>query len=98
MDNAGQPLTDLKMEDFVVSEDGVRQDVSHFKPVNAPVNVIMLLDLSGSTKPKRKAMADAARKIIDALPRSEERRVGEERRTSEATYQTKKKKQHRKEI
>jgi Ca-activated chloride channel family protein len=28
----------------------------------------MLLDLSGSTKSKRKAMADAARKFIDALP------------------------------
>jgi VWFA-related protein len=68
MDNAGQPLTDLKMEDFVVSEDGVKQDVAHFKPVNAPVNVIMLLDMSGSTKPKRKAMAEAARKFIDALP------------------------------
>jgi Ca-activated chloride channel homolog len=68
MDKAGRPLTDLKMEDFVVTEDGVKQDVSHFKPVNAPVNVIMLLDLSGSTKSKRKAMADAARKFIDALP------------------------------
>jgi len=68
MDKEGRPLTDLKMEDFAVSEDGVRQDVSHFKPVNAPVNVIMLLDLSGSTKPKRKAMAAAARKFIDALP------------------------------
>jgi len=68
MDKAGRPLTDLKMEDFVVTEDGVKQDVSHFKPVNAPVNVIMLLDLSGSTKSKRTAMADAARKFIDALP------------------------------
>lgn len=68
MDKTGRPLTDLNREDFVVSEDGVKQDVTHFKPVNAPVNVIMLLDLSGSTKPKRKAMADAARKFIDALP------------------------------
>jgi VWFA-related protein len=68
MDNAGQPLTDLKMEDFAVSEDGVKQDVSHFKPVEAPVNVIMLMDMSGSTKPKRKAMVEAARKFIDALP------------------------------
>ncbi|HEY9435277.1 MAG TPA: VWA domain-containing protein [Blastocatellia bacterium] len=68
MDKGGRPLTELKMEDFVVTEDGVKQDVSHFKPVNAPVNVIMLLDLSGSTKSKRKAMADAARKFIDALP------------------------------
>ncbi|MGH9753549.1 MAG: VWA domain-containing protein [Blastocatellia bacterium] len=68
MDKAGRPLTDLKQEDFAVYEDGVKQDVTHFKPVNAPVNVIMLLDLSASTKPKRKAMATAARKFIDALP------------------------------
>jgi VWFA-related protein len=68
VDRAGQPLTDLKLEDFAVYEDGVKQEVSHFKPVNAPVNVVMLLDLSGSTKSKRKAMADAARRFIDALP------------------------------
>jgi VWFA-related protein len=68
VDKAGQPLTDLKLEDFIVFEDAVKQDVAHFKPVNAPVNVVMLLDLSGSTKSKRKAMVDAARKFIDALP------------------------------
>jgi VWFA-related protein len=68
VDKAGQPLTDLKLEDFVVSEDGVKQDVSHFKPVNAPVNVLMLLDLSGSTQNKRGAMIEAARKFIDTLP------------------------------
>ncbi|MCI0523971.1 MAG: VWA domain-containing protein [Acidobacteria bacterium] len=68
VDRAGQPITDLKQEDFVVYEDGVKQEVTHFKPVNAPVNVVMLLDLSGSTKSKRKGMADAARRFIDALP------------------------------
>src|SRR5262245_3674723 len=68
VDKAGQPLTDLKLEDFVVSEDVVKQDVSHFKPVNAPVNVLMLLDLSGSTQKKRGAMIEAARKFIDTLP------------------------------
>src|SRR5262249_1411789 len=68
VEKAGQPLTELKIEDFVVSEDGVKQDVSHFKPVNAPVNVLMLLDLSGSTQRKRGAMIEAARKFIDTLP------------------------------
>ncbi|MGH9939352.1 MAG: VWA domain-containing protein, partial [Blastocatellia bacterium] len=68
VDKAGQPLTDLKLEDFVVYEDTVKQDVSHFKPVNAPVNVLMLLDLSGSTQKKRGAMMEAARKFIDTLP------------------------------
>ena len=67
-DKAGRPLTDLKLEDFAVYEDGVKQDVTHFKPVNAPVNVLMLLDLSGSTQKKRGAMIEAARKFIDTLP------------------------------
>jgi VWFA-related protein len=61
-------LTDLKLEDFAVYEDDVKQDVTHFKPVNAPVNVLMLLDLSGSTQKKRGVMIDAARKFIDTLP------------------------------
>jgi Ca-activated chloride channel homolog len=68
MDKAGRPLTDLKREDFVISEDGIKQDVTHFKPVNAPVNILMLLDLSGSTQKKRGAMIEAARKFIDTLP------------------------------
>jgi Ca-activated chloride channel homolog len=67
-DKAGRPLTDLKPENFAVYEDGVKQDVTHFKPVNAPVNVLMLLDLSGSTQKKRGAMIEAARKFIDTLP------------------------------
>jgi VWFA-related protein len=68
MDRAGQSITNLNLKDFEVYEDGVRQNVEHFKPVNAPVNVVLLLDLSGSTKKKRRAMADAARRFIDALP------------------------------
>jgi VWFA-related protein len=68
MDRAGQSLTNLKPEDFAIYEDGVKQEVSHFKPVSAPVNIILLLDLSGSTKRKRKAMQEAANRFVDALP------------------------------
>ncbi|MEO6726004.1 MAG: VWA domain-containing protein [Blastocatellia bacterium] len=68
MDRAGQPITNLKQGDFDVYEDGVKQDVSHFKPVTAPVSVVMLLDLSGSTQRKRKAMKAAAIRFVDAMP------------------------------
>ncbi len=68
MDRAGQPITNLKLEDFVVYEDGIKQTVEHFKPVNAPVNVVLLIDLSGSTKKRRRAMAEAAKRFIDSLP------------------------------
>jgi VWFA-related protein len=68
IDRGGRPLIDLKPEDFKVYEDGSEQEITHFRPVNAPVNLIMLLDLSGSTKSKRKAMQEAAYRFIDALP------------------------------
>ena len=68
LDKAGQPITNLKLEDFVILEDGTKQEVAHFKPVNAPVNLIMLIDLSGSTQKKRKAMMEAANRFIDSLP------------------------------
>lgn len=71
VDRAGQPITSLKQEDFAVYEDGVKQDVSHFKPVNAPVNLILLLDLSGSTQKKRKAMREAAERFVETLPKGD---------------------------
>jgi Ca-activated chloride channel homolog len=68
LNKTGQPLTDLKLEDFELFEDDAKQEIAHFKPVNAPVHLTLLLDLSGSTKPKRKAMIEAAHKFIEALP------------------------------
>ncbi len=68
VDKAGQPLKSLNQDDFAIYEDGVRQELTHFRPVNAPVNLILMLDLSGSTKKSRDRMVDAARKFIDALP------------------------------
>lgn len=68
LDKAGQPITNLKLEDFVILEDGTKQEVAHFKPVNAPVNLVLLMDLSGSTQKKRKAMMEAANRFIDSLP------------------------------
>jgi VWFA-related protein len=71
LNRVGQPLIDLKPEDFTIYEDGSRQEISHFRPVDAPVNLILLLDLSGSTKNKRKAMQEAANRFIDVLPRQD---------------------------
>ena len=63
----GKTLPSLKKEDFIVYEDNVKQDVSYFEPVNAPLNIILLLDLSGSTEHKIKVMKKAAQKFVDSL-------------------------------
>lgn len=67
MDIGGRPLTELKREDFAVFENGEAQEVTFFEPVSAPINLFLLLDLSGSTDQKRKVLMQAAKKFIDAL-------------------------------
>ncbi|HKY03281.1 MAG TPA: VWA domain-containing protein, partial [Blastocatellia bacterium] len=66
-DRAGNPLANLTKDDFVVYEDGVEQEIAFFEPQSARINLVLLLDLSGSTEDKRKVMIKAAKKFIDTL-------------------------------
>ncbi len=66
-DHAGRSISNLRPEDFEIYEDGVKQEVAFFEPVSAPINLVLLLDLSGSTKDRRKIMVEAVRKFVDAL-------------------------------
>jgi len=70
-DAQGKTLPVLKKEDFVVLEDGVRQELSYFEPVTAPLNIVLLLDLSGSTEKKIKIIKNAAQKFVDSLKASD---------------------------
>jgi VWFA-related protein len=65
--SSGKVITDLKREDLTILEDGVKQEVAYFQPLTAPVNLVLLLDLSGSTKDKVEAMKKAARKFVASL-------------------------------
>src|SRR5215831_18287768 len=66
-DKGGKVMPGLGKDDFQLFEDGVRQDITFFEPNTSPVNLLLLLDLSGSTKDKMKVMRKAARKFIDSL-------------------------------
>lgn len=66
-DAAGKLIPALTKDDFQVFEDNVAQEVVHFEPITAPVNVVLLLDLSGSTKDRMKIMKKAAKKFVDSL-------------------------------
>ena len=63
-DEAGKPVTDLRSADFEVSEDGVPQKVAFADSEDAPFNLAILLDLSGSTRPDRASMREAAAKLV----------------------------------
>jgi VWFA-related protein len=46
---SGRGLANLTRDDFRVAEDGVEQQIMHFETSNAPFDLLLLLDLSGST-------------------------------------------------
>ena len=66
-DAGGKTLPLLKKDDFVIFEDNVQQDISYFEPVTAPLHLVLLLDLSGSTEKKMKVLKKAAQKFVDSL-------------------------------
>jgi VWFA-related protein len=47
----GQVINGLKKEDFVLSEDGVRQHIESFSQDKLPLSIVLLLDVSGSVYP-----------------------------------------------
>lgn len=67
MDREHKPLPLLAKDDFIVYENGIRQEITHFHPANAPINLVLLLDLSGSTSDRRDVMLTAAKKFVDSL-------------------------------
>ncbi|HWX42426.1 MAG TPA: VWA domain-containing protein [Blastocatellia bacterium] len=66
-DRAGKSLANLKKEDFRVFENGEPQKLEFFAPTNAPFNLVLLLDLSGSIYDKADVVKSAALHFLDAL-------------------------------
>jgi VWFA-related protein len=66
-DASGKLLPGLTRADFQVFEHRQEQEIVSFEPITAPVNLVLLLDLSGSTKDRMKIMKRAAKKFIDSL-------------------------------
>ncbi len=50
-DKSGRIMGDLKKEDFVLEEDGARQQIAHFSRDQLPLAVALVVNLSGSIKP-----------------------------------------------
>lgn len=67
VDQRGRPITNLDRANFSVFEDGVKQDISRFETTTAPFSVVMLLDMSGSTKSFRPNIKLSAARFLDAL-------------------------------
>ena len=67
VDKQGRPITSLTQNDFVIYEDGVKQSIQHFEPVDAPFSLVLMLDMSGSTINFRQQLKLASQRFLDAL-------------------------------
>lgn len=66
-DKSGRPLSNLRAENFVLYEDGRPQQISNFATTEAPFEIALLLDTSGSTRADIGLIRRAARAFLDGL-------------------------------
>jgi VWFA-related protein len=59
-------VTGLTQRDFELLEDGARQDIVQFESSEAPFDLVLLIDVSGSTRDKVKLIRAAALRFVSA--------------------------------
>ena len=64
---AGRPVPHLRAANFVVFENGIKQEIVNFGTTDAPFEIALLLDTSGSTRADVALIRRAANAFIDAL-------------------------------
>lgn len=64
---AGRPVANLRAENFVVYENGSKQQIVNFGTTEAPFEIALLLDTSGSTRSEVALIRRAANAFINAL-------------------------------
>jgi Ca-activated chloride channel family protein len=66
-DKSEKYVSGLHLEDFVVYEDGVKQDVQFFEADAVPVDLIVLIDTSSSMRDRMRVVHDAAAGFVSTL-------------------------------
>jgi VWFA-related protein len=60
------PVSTLEQKDFAIFEDGHEETVTFFATTDAPFDLVLLIDLSGSTSGKRDLIRKTTRRFIEA--------------------------------
>jgi len=60
------PVPLLEPKDFLVMEDGIPQEITFFAAADAPFDLVLLLDLSGSNSKNLKMIRNSAKRFVDA--------------------------------
>lgn len=64
--NLENPVSALQQKDFLVFEDGKPQEIVFFAGEDSPFDLVLLLDLSGSSKDKVKLIRNSAKRFVDS--------------------------------
>jgi VWFA-related protein len=65
--SSGSYISDLRKEEFTLSEDGISQKIAFLATVNAPFHLVLLLDTSASTEEKIGQIQRAAISFLERL-------------------------------
>ncbi len=68
----GVPENGLTQRDFVVYEDGVKQQITHFSQDKLPLSIVLLLDISASVTPVIHQVRDSGLKALNELKSGDE--------------------------
>lgn len=66
-DGSGRYVPFLKAKDFVVYENGIRQEIAHFSDDWVPFHVVLMLDTSDSEDDAKRAILQAATEFVESL-------------------------------
>lgn len=70
--NTSRVVGSLKQEDFLVSEDGTRQTITHFSQDQLPLSVLLLIDRGGCLDPFGTEVRRAAKDALSRLKPADE--------------------------
>ena len=63
-----QGVAPLQQKEFAVFENGAPQEISFFASAEAPFDLVLLLDLSGSTAKKIDLIRKSSKRFVEAAP------------------------------
>jgi VWFA-related protein len=67
VDRDNRAITGLRVDDFLLREDGKSQQIRNFASENLPLDLLVLLDVSASMRPHVQRIADASRQAMRVL-------------------------------
>ncbi len=67
VDRDGRAVSGLQVRDFVLRVDGKVQPIKNFDSESMPIDILLLLDVSGSMQPHVQRIADAAQQALNVL-------------------------------